>query len=146
MRPRFWTRLGVGMAAGALVALTAAPATSHARDLEQFLPYPVCAVSGGGLTGAGNAVGQSQILSFGAGGFYGPYYSPVFGSVGLGTIGGFLNFTGGLPFCTSPFGAVQYTSAPFVLSSLGPTPGTLTPWPALPWGPWYGPGIGIVIR
>jgi hypothetical protein len=149
MRPRFWTRWGVGVAAGVLVALTAAPASGHARELEQFLPYPVCAVSGGGLTGAGNAVGQSQILSFGAGGFYGPYYSPAFGSVGLGTIGGFLNFTGGLPYCTSPFGPVQYTSAPFVLSSLGPASGTLglrVPAPVLPWAPWFTPSIGIFIR
>ncbi|MBX5490336.1 MAG: hypothetical protein IRZ14_04200 [Chloroflexi bacterium] len=145
MTPRFWTRLSVGMAAGALVALTAMPSAGFARELEQFVPYPSCAVSGGGLTGAGNAVGQSQIFSFGAGGFYGPYYSPVFGSVGLGTIGGFLNFTGGLPFCTSPFGTVQYSSAPFVLSSLGPTTGRLGQplWPA--WGPFV-PNIGIFVR
>ena len=176
MTARFWTRLGAGFVAGALIALGTAAAPVAAREyatpaallptgavVEQlgFYPYPSCAVSGGGLTGGQNNLGQSQVLSFGAGGFHSPYYSPSYGSYGLGSIGGFLNFTGGLPYCQG--NTVQYSSAPYLLSSLGNSPlagnyGLLTVPPTggfggygypyggfPPYGP-YGPSIGIVIR
>lgn len=172
MTPRIWTRLGAGLAAGALIALGAAPAALAARELpdtaallspgaavEQlgFSPYPQCAVSGGGSTGIFNNGGQTQVFSFGAGGFHSPYYSPSYGSFGVGTIGGFLNFTGGVPFCASPFSNVQYSTAPFVINSLGPTAGTLglQPLPGVGgwgsfggWGgfPPNGANIGIFIR
>ena len=140
MIPRFWTRLGAGLIAGALVAL-AAPLSTAARELPAtaallpppavaaqltFTNYNNCMVSGGGYTGAGNSsqYGQGQVLSFGSGGFANPYYSPTFGSFGVGTIGGFLNFPNGLPYCTSANGTVQYSGAPYVLSSLGIQPGS----------------------
>lgn len=106
----FWKRASVSLAAGALAAVLAAPIASLAAspgvvasvlppgpEVAQFLGSGQCvSLGGGGLTSAGlQQGGLSRIYSFGAGGFYNPYYNPSYSSYGLGTVGTFLNFTGG---------------------------------------------------
>jgi hypothetical protein len=106
----FWTRASVSLVAGALAAVLASPLASLAAspgtlasvlppgpETAQFAGASQCvALGGGGLTSAGlQQGGLSRIFSFGAGGFYSPYYNPAYSSFGLGTVGTFLNFTGG---------------------------------------------------
>ena len=111
MSSGFWKRASASLVAGALTAFLASPLTTLAaspavpasvlppRGVEQLAGLGQCiALGGGGLTGAGvQSTGLAQIYPFGAGGFYGPSYDPVYSSYGLGTVSGFLNYSGGQP-------------------------------------------------
>ncbi|HLH27028.1 MAG TPA: hypothetical protein VK066_31285 [Chloroflexota bacterium] len=112
MSSGIWKRASVSLVAGALAAVIASPLASLAAspavvasvlppapDPAQFGGFAQCqALGGGGLMSAGlQQGGLSQVYSFGAGSFYGPYYNPAYSSYGLGTVGTFLNFSGGQP-------------------------------------------------
>jgi hypothetical protein len=156
MQIGFWKRARAGLLIGVLSGLLVAPAPALAaapqepgrlavpgEALAQFFgPGPCFGLGSGGLTGAGLLIGGlGQLYSLGAGGFYSPYYQPAYGSFGIGTVSGFLNFSGGQPsplafLAGSPFcvglglsGGVLST-APFVLFDSG-----LPPFGPIPLGP-----------
>jgi hypothetical protein len=151
MSSGFWKRASASLIAGALTAFLASPLTTLAASppvpasllpatpgAEQLAGLGQCvALGGGGLTGAGvQSIGLSQIYPFGAGGFYGPHYDPVYSSYGLGTASGFLNYSGGQPsrlatLAGSPLcqGAGLTVPAPtggaFVVRDWGTTPSSV---------------------
>jgi len=70
------------------------------------------------------------VFSFGAGGFYGTYYNPAYSSYGLGTMGTFLNYSGGQPSTLATLSGSPYcagmgivaptpTGGPFVVRDFG---------------------------
>ena len=110
MSSGYWKRATVSLVAGALAAVAASPLTSLAASpvasvvapgpqVAQFHGSGQCQLlGGGGLTSAGlQSGGLSQVYTLGAGAFYGPYYSPVYSGLGIGTIDNFLNFSAGQP-------------------------------------------------
>jgi hypothetical protein len=115
MNSGFWKRASASLVAGALTAFLAAPVAQVAAspadpariglpgsEVGQFFGQAqgqCLALGGGGLTGAGlqQGSGLARLGSLGSGAFYGPYHSPVYGSYGIGRIGGFLNYSGGQP-------------------------------------------------
>ncbi len=147
MSSGFWKRASVSLAAGALAAVVASPLASLAASpgavasvlppgsqVAQFAGAAQClALGGGGLTSAGlQQGGLGRVYSFGAGGFYGPYYNPAYSSLGLGTIGTFLNFSGGQPSALASLSGSPYcaglgivapapTGGPFVVRDFGLT-------------------------
>jgi hypothetical protein len=151
MSSGFWKRASASLVAGALTAFLASPLATLAASpavpasllpatsgTEQLAGLGQCvALGGGGLTGAGvQSIGLSQIYPFGAGGFYGPHYDPVYSSYGLGTASGFLNYSGGQPsrlatLAGSPLcqGAGLTVPAPtggaFVVRDWGTTPSSV---------------------
>jgi hypothetical protein len=85
------------------------------------------ALGGGSVIGPGVAFGSfNQTASLGAGGFYGGYTNPAYGTQGIGSFGGgFLNFIGGQP---SPFASLA--GSPYC-AGLGLTGTTLNATPCI---------------
>ncbi len=135
MKVRLWRHALLG---GALAVITLWPVATHAAPADGLGPAaagePVhqffgggggaqtCfALGSGGLTGSAAAFGGvNQLASLGSGAWYGPSYAPAYGNFGIGTVGGFLNYSGGQPspfavlagspYCAGlPFGGVTTT-------------------------------------
>jgi hypothetical protein len=148
-----WKRIGASLLVGALAVIASSPLAALAaapsdaigivppgEALPQLGGQNDCTLLAGGLTGALQSGGISQLASLGAGGFYGPYYNPAFGTFGLGSFGGFMNFSGGQPSrsaSVSAFpqcqGLLGTTGAggvargrPFVVRDFGPVGGSLS--------------------
>jgi hypothetical protein len=134
MSSGLWKRAGISLVAGALAAVVASPLAGLAASpgtVARVLPLapPVAqhggaaqclALGSGGLTGAGlQQGGLGRVFSFGAGGFYGPYYNPAYSSFGLGTVGTFLDFRGGQP---SPLATLSGTPYCAGLGIVAPAP------------------------
>jgi hypothetical protein len=112
MKVGLWKRT---LLAGALSLLALWPVAGHASPSDSLgmtgAADPVyqfntgaascIGLGSGGLVGAGVASGGiNRLAGLGSGGWYGPYYNPAYGSLGFGTYGSFMNFSGGQP---SPF-------------------------------------------
>jgi len=164
MSSGFWKRASVSLVTGALAALMLAPLASLAASpglVASVLPLQPqiaqlggvgsCqALGGGGQTSAGLLNGGlSRIYSFGAGGFYGSYYNPAYSSYGLGTMGTFLNYSGGQPSALAALSGSPYcaglgiaapapTGAPFVVSNFGLLNTTLAGFQGAGYGAMYG--------
>jgi hypothetical protein len=145
MRSGFWKRARVSLVAGALAAIVVSPLASLAASpgamasvlplqpqIAQFHGIASCqALGGGGQASSGlQQGGLSSVYSFGAGGFYSPYYNPAYSSYGLGTMGTFLNYSGGQPSPLASLAGSPYcaglgivapapTGAPFVVRDFG---------------------------
>jgi len=106
--------------AGALSVITLWPVATYAAPAESLGPaggagdalhqffggggflgggLQTClALGSGGLTGSAVGFGGvNQLAGLGSGAWYGPYYAPAYGSLGIGAYGGFLNYIGGQP-------------------------------------------------
>jgi hypothetical protein len=122
MKPGFRKRAAASLLAVALAATTspfvthaASPAeligaVSPADGPHQFTNPSACLALGGNSLGAvtADSSGLGRIFSLGSGGFYGGYSTPAYSSFGLGTVGGYMQFTGGSPTYASLLAGSPY--------------------------------------